>query len=158
MPSTLSELTVSVALSTLLAAAAHRAQKSNEEEVIMAAQAPGELHQLFANALNGGNLQGLLDLYEPDASFVPQPGQVVKGTEAIRQSLQEFLRLKPAIRIETKANHQAGDLALLRSAWTLECTSPEGKPLKLSGDATEVARRQPNGDWLFSIDLPYGTE
>ena len=124
----------------------------------MPARTPSELHQLFTDALNRGDLQGLLNLYEPDASFVPQPGQVVKGTEAIRQALQEFLAMKPTIRIETKGIHQAKDLALLRSAWTLECTSPDGKPLKLSGNATEVARRQPNGIWLFSIDLPYGTE
>lgn len=124
----------------------------------MPARTPGELHQLFTDALNRRDLQGLLDLYEPDASFVPQPGQVVKGTEAIRQSLQEFLSMKPTIRIETKGIHQAKDLALLRSAWTLECASPDGQPLKLSGNATEVARRQPNGAWLFSIDLPYGTD
>ncbi len=124
----------------------------------MAARTPAELHSLFASALNRGDLDGLLALYEPTASLVPEPGKVVTGLEGIGQALQLFLDMKPTIRIETKGVVQTGDLAVLQSKWTLDCCSPDGKPMQMSGHATEVVRRQPNGNWLYAIDLPYGME
>ncbi len=49
-----------------------------------------------------------------------------------------------------------GDLALLRGRWTLTGTGPDGKPVAMSGDNVEIARKQPNGTWLFVIDHPFG--
>jgi uncharacterized protein (TIGR02246 family) len=124
----------------------------------MAARTPGELHSLFTGALNRGDLQGLLELYEPTASLVPEPGRVVTGTEAISQALQMFLAMKPTIRIETRGVVRTGDLAVLQSNWTLDCTSPEGSPMQMTGHATEVVRQQSDGTWLYAIDLPYGMD
>ena len=52
----------------------------------MPAQHPEQLDELFAKALNSGDLDGLVNLYEHDASLSPQSGHVVSGTEAIRQA------------------------------------------------------------------------
>jgi hypothetical protein len=41
-------------------------------------------------------------LFEPEATLIPQPGQVVTGTEAIREALSGFLALKPKFDLEFK--------------------------------------------------------
>ena len=61
---------------------------------------PVELDQLFGEALNSGNREALLDLYEQDASFNPEPGQEVHGREAIRQALLGFLEMNPTISLD----------------------------------------------------------
>ncbi len=124
----------------------------------MPARTPYDIHPLFVNAMNAEDLDALVALYEPQGTLVPQPGEVVTGTEAIRQGLQGFLAMKPTIRIETRHILQTGDLALLRSQWTIDCTGPDGRPVKMAGNGTEVARRQADGTWLLVIDHPFGAD
>jgi uncharacterized protein (TIGR02246 family) len=114
-------------------------------EATMSVQTPGEIHQRFATALNAGDLESLVALYETDAKLIPQPGQVVTGKDAIRAALQGFLAMRPKIRIETQNALQAGDVALLRSKWNLTGKGPDGKSVEMSGNAIEVVRKQPNG-------------
>ena len=42
----------------------------------MPAQTPEECDALFERYVNEGNLDALVDLYEPEATLVPAPGQV----------------------------------------------------------------------------------
>jgi ketosteroid isomerase-like protein len=51
-----------------------------------------------------------------------------------------------------------GSLALTGLKWSATGTDPEGKPVALSGNSTEVVRRQSDGTWLFVIDNPRGAE
>jgi ketosteroid isomerase-like protein len=60
--------------------------------------------------------------------------------------------------IATVFSIQNDDLALLRGEGTLKGTGPDGKPVEMSGKNVEVARRQPNGEWLFVIDHPFGAD
>jgi uncharacterized protein (TIGR02246 family) len=83
----------------------------------MPARNPESLGDHFAQALNTGNLDALLALYEPEATLSPQPGQLVTGTKAIRDALSAFLAMKPTIAIKSRAVAAAGDVAL---------TSPNG--------------------------------
>jgi hypothetical protein len=45
----------------------------------MTAHHPDDLDRLFADALNAGDLDALVALYEPDASLTPTPGKTVAG-------------------------------------------------------------------------------
>jgi ketosteroid isomerase-like protein len=60
----------------------------------MAASAPEQIHRLFEEAFNAGDLDGLMELYEPDAALIAQPGSVAHGSEQARAALQGFLALK----------------------------------------------------------------
>ncbi|GIJ45547.1 hypothetical protein Val02_24330 [Virgisporangium aliadipatigenens] len=40
--------------------------------------------------------------------------------------------------------------------WALRGSGPRG-PVDLSGTATDVARRGPDGHWRYLIDNPFGT-
>lgn len=39
----------------------------------MTARTPVETHAVFQKAFNAGDLDGLMALYEPDATLIPQP-------------------------------------------------------------------------------------
>jgi len=121
----------------------------------MPARRPEELHQLVCQAVNAGDIPAALALYEPNASFVVEPGKVVTGTEAIRETLSGFITTKPTITVDATAV-ESGDLALASGTWSLTATGPDGSAISDSGQSRVVARRQPNGDWLVVIDDPSG--
>src|SRR5438105_11530932 len=98
---------------------------------LMAVQRPEDLHRVFAEAFNSGDADALMALYEPGASLVAQPGQVVTGTDALRAALDGFLALKGRMTIETRAVVLAGELAQICGAWTLTGTAPDGSPLQM---------------------------
>jgi uncharacterized protein (TIGR02246 family) len=124
----------------------------------MPAREPEEAHRLWAERFKAGDLEGLLALYEPTATLMPQPGQAATGTAAIREALTGFLGLKPTFdMLDTKPAIRADDLALLHSRWTLSGTGPDGSPINLGGTTADVVRRQADGTWLFAIDNPWGT-
>jgi ketosteroid isomerase-like protein len=123
-----------------------------------AAGNPVDLDRMFEDALNAGDIDALVGLYEPGAALMPSPGHVVVGAAAIREALAGFIAAKPTIITSGKLVAQAGDIALLSNRWTLKLTGPDGKPATMNGNAIEVARRQPAGHWLFAMDMPYGVD
>src|SRR6266496_408926 len=125
---------------------------------LMSARNPSQLHELFQNYFNAQDIDALLSLYEPTATLVPFPGPPVSGHAAIREALQGFLSLKGQMKIEIKEVFQAGDIALLLSRWVLKGTDPGGAAVELSGQTSDVARRQSDGSWLLAIDNPNGAE
>jgi len=124
----------------------------------MAARNPEDLDRLFAGALNTGNIEELMELYEPQASLMPSPGKVVAGAEAIREALAGFIAGKPTMSLAPRVVAKTADLALTTSKWDLTMTGPDGKPAQMSGQSIEVARRGPDGNWRFAIDLPFGVD
>lgn len=85
-------------------------------------------------------------LYEPVASLVPQPGQIVQGRDGIRQALLQFLALKGTMEMKSIFTRK------------LSGTGPDGKPIEMTGQSVEVVRQQPGGEWLLAIDHPFGAE
>ena len=121
----------------------------------MPARTPAEVDQLIAEAVSRGDLEAALACYEDDASFVPQPGQVVRGAAALREAVGAFIALKGQLAIAVEEVVEAGEIALLRSRWTLRGTGDDGQPLELAGAGVEVVRRQADGSWRFVIDHPF---
>jgi uncharacterized protein (TIGR02246 family) len=125
----------------------------------MPARTPLEAHQLFTEAIDAGDLNTILAVYEPATSIVPKPGQpAAQGIEAVGQVMQEFLAMKPQLQLRTTSVIEVGHLALLRSHWTLTGTDAQGQSLQMEHHSIEVVRRQADGTWLSSIDDPYGAD
>ena len=125
----------------------------------MPARKPEECDTLLIEAANRGDLEAAVALYEPNASFVLESGEVVTGLAAVREVMQGFLALKPRFTIEVKAVQSGdGSLALTRAKWSMTGTGPDGKPVTMSGNSTEVVRRQSDGTWRFVIDNPRGAD
>ena len=122
----------------------------------MAANSPQEVASGIGQGLSNGDLDGIMALYEPNACLVPQEGEVLQGHAAIREGIAGFIALKPSMTGESRAVVQADDLAIVYTRWTLSGTSPDGDPVNMSGQSTDVMRRQPDGTWLCVIDNPFG--
>jgi ketosteroid isomerase-like protein len=135
-----------------------RSNSHAKESSIMAARTPEDLDRLFAIALNSGDIDGLMRLYEPQAALRPAPGQLVQGHAAIRTALGGFIAMKPTLTIAPKVLGQNNDIALITASWTLAGTGADGRPVQMAGQSVEVARRQRDGTWLFAIDTPWGLE
>jgi ketosteroid isomerase-like protein len=119
------------------------------------ARTPEELHRLWSDYFVAGDLDGLVSLYEPEASLVAQSGAYVTGRRAIREVLAGFLALRRTFEIEIGRAVQSGELALLVSSWELS-GEQRGAPYETKGRTADVVRRQPDGSWLYVIDSPYG--
>jgi ketosteroid isomerase-like protein len=68
----------------------------------MPATTPEQIHRLFQDRFNAGDLDGLMELYEPDAALIAQPGSLAHGGGQARAALQGFLALKGRITLDTK--------------------------------------------------------
>jgi len=121
----------------------------------MPASKPEDMPRTFVSAFNSGDIDQLMELYEPDALLVPEPGQVASGVLAIRGALNAFLALNGKIEIVTKRVLHSGDLALLSTTYTIDGSGPDGSPVHLEGATTEVIRRQADGFWRYVIDDPF---
>jgi ketosteroid isomerase-like protein len=102
---------------------------------------PEDLDRLFLQRANAGDVDGLVALYEPDAVLAFPPGRRTVGSAAIRAVYAELLVGRPRFDGQVRPAIRNGDIAITSTART--------------GNATvEVARRQPDGTWLWMIDQP----
>jgi uncharacterized protein (TIGR02246 family) len=122
----------------------------------MPANKPEEVDQLVGEAISKGDIEAAVALYEPDATFVPEPGQTVTGTAAIREVMTNFVAMKPNLQVEVPLVVSSGEVAILYSKWTLSGTDADGNPVDVSGQGQEVVRLQADGTWKFVIDNPWG--
>lgn len=126
----------------------------------MAALKPEDCDLLIFEAIKHQDLEAAVALYEPNATFVLESGEVVTGQAAIRETLRGWMELEDAqFTTELKAFLNAEEnLALLRGSWSAIAKDPDGKPTRISGKNVEVVRRQPDGTWRFVIDHPRGAD
>jgi uncharacterized protein (TIGR02246 family) len=117
----------------------------------MGARTPEDCDRLFAEHVNAGNLDGVVDLYEPRASLVQQDGSSVVGQSAIREALGGMLSAGAKLRMNVTRTVRAGDdLVVLYNDWSMTAGGNQ-----MQGKALEIVRRQPDGTWLFAIDDPF---
>ena len=104
---------------------------------------PEELSRFILERLNAGDVDGLVALYEPDAVLALPDGQVATGAEEIRKAYERMVTGRPIFAPGTqRPTLRCGDLALTSSRLA-------------NGVVTvEVARRQPDGTWLWVLDQP----
>ena len=116
---------------------------------------PEDFHPYWMEVFNSGNFEAALELFEQEATFVVQPGQVIRGKEAIGQALQGYFALKARLELQKKVLVKSTNLALLISDWTL---ANSDNSFNLTGQTADVLRRQAGGNWLLAIDNPYGSQ
>jgi uncharacterized protein (TIGR02246 family) len=110
----------------------------------------------FADRLAEGDLDGALALYEPEATFAPQPGSQVTGHDAIRGALEQFLALRPKLTGDVVKVLEADDVALVVNRWRLTGSGPGGEPVEMAGTSADVMRRGGDGGWRLLVDDPWG--
>jgi len=115
---------------------------------------PEGLMSRFAERLNDGDLDGLVELYEPPAVFEPQPGVIVRGHADIRAALCELLVLTPRLTSTILQVLEADDVALVVNEWALTGQAPDGTEVSQAGRSTDVLRRGADGTWRVIVDKP----
>ena len=104
---------------------------------------PNDLAKHFIERGNAGDVDGLVALYEPDAVLAFPPGSLATGHAEIREVYEQFVAAAPVL--SPGRQHPtlvSGDLALTATTLT-------------TGEVTvEIARRQPDGSWLWAVDEP----
>jgi ketosteroid isomerase-like protein len=114
----------------------------------MSAKSPEEICRLFKQYMAEGDLDSVLSVYDPEAVFLNQSGEVKKG-EGLRQELAPLVASKPSFDFHIKQVIQSGDIALMHTEWQVSSPQP------MSQYAIEVARRQPDGSWRWLIGDPF---
>jgi uncharacterized protein (TIGR02246 family) len=105
------------------------------------AREPNDLARFFVDRANAGDLDGIVALFEPDAVVSGSSGSDIVGRKAIRAKYAAVLARHPQFSLGNQQPAMIhGDIALT-STWFDD-----------GGAAAEVARRQPDGTWLWLID------
>ncbi|WP_432562077.1 YybH family protein [Kineococcus sp. SYSU DK003] len=112
-----------------------------------------DLHSQIETRINAKDLDGILAMFSAEASMIDQDRAVWTGKDAIRQQIAGTLASAGKMTIRTRYAVACGDLALLSNDWTLQVGDGQA-----SGTTCQVARRQPDGSWLFLIDYPFAAD
>lgn len=119
----------------------------------MKAMQPEDVDRLFGERVSAGDIEGVVALYEPEATLLAAPGQPVTGHDAIREVLAGFAGAKAQIACSVIATVPGGgDLAVCYNDWSGSVEGPGGERVPIAGKAIEVVRRQADGSWLFVVD------
>ena len=119
---------------------------------------PEEVLNSVVEAINTGNLDSLMMLYEADACFASQPGQLAKSPKTISQSLSNFIDTDGKLDLKVKRVLQTSDLALVTTEWSFSGTRHDGKLVNIAAKSADVLRQQADGTWCFVIDNLLGTD
>ena len=103
---------------------------------------PEDLLNSQVEEFNKGNIDFLMTLYENDACFIIQPGQLVKDRELLRKAFNDFINIGVKLDARVKRVYYVNNLALLITEWSLIGNEPDGKSINLTGKGTIVFRRQ----------------
>lgn len=122
----------------------------------MSINTPEELLGRVTESINNKDLNALVSLYEPEASFVDESGENINGTEKIREMMKGFMEMNGKLESTLKKIIHAGNIVLAYSDWTFKASGPDGTPFNLGGTAIDVLRKQSDNSWLVVIDNPWG--
>lgn len=117
---------------------------------------PMERIRFFFESVNRKDGEAALSCYESNAVFSLAPnGGAEEGHPAIKEALVGFLAMKMTLGDTKEVRSPDGQIALTSLNWKAEGSDADGNPMTMTGQSTEVLRRQPDGDWLMVIDSPW---
>lgn len=118
------------------------------------AKTPSEIADRVAEHLKAGDLEGVLTMFHPECQIYFPPNEPAHvGIAGAREVFKEFVTQQPSL--SSTITHEAinGDTALLQAEWKFH--APDGT-LMAEGKSTEVAKKLPDGGWVYYIDCPLG--
>src|SRR3954467_10820722 len=92
---------------------------------------PEQVLETIVTGINSGDLESLLPLYESEAAFATQPGNLAPGAAGIREALNGFISMNGKLDLEVTRVLEADDLALVIGVWAFQGTGPDGAPVQL---------------------------
>lgn len=114
---------------------------------------PSEFSRKFSEAMNAGNIDGLLSLYEEDAAVVTDK-KIYFGLVKIKENLINFKSLNGVLSSSDVYVIEKENLALVRVNWLIHSKDSPRKILA-QGEIIEVLKKVA-GRWVYAIDHPFG--
>jgi uncharacterized protein (TIGR02246 family) len=112
-------------------------------------------HQ-WEEAANTAQVEGLVEIYAPDAVILPPGGPSIEGSATIRELFrQEFDQFDTKIAFTTQAIEVEGNMAYRRGRYVWRGT-PRGsgqQTFETTNKFLEVWKRQPDGTWRLTVDI-----
>jgi uncharacterized protein (TIGR02246 family) len=120
------------------------------------ASKPEDGDRIFMNAIARGDVETIVELYEPDAVFIRANGVRAQGHAEIRAAVVELAALKARYEIRDIVTVLSGDgcIAVTRMRYAMSFSRRDGTPARIEARTMEVMRRQADGSWRFVIDSP----
>lgn len=111
-----------------------------------------KLYDVWQERLNSGDLEGLVDLYVEDVTYVNPDGKLLYGKSAVREDFVGLLSIKPQIVLGNRRHYLYHDIALTTNHWRMNFVNADGVKQELTGGGIEVMRKQADGGWRYIID------
>jgi uncharacterized protein (TIGR02246 family) len=92
----------------------------------------------FEQHLNGGDLDAVMALYEPEARFVTRSGETLVGRDAIREVLAGMIAAKTQFRSRVARAVTVGDIAQLYTDFEGTTVDSSGNTVSVHSKAIEV--------------------
>ncbi|MBV6699939.1 nuclear transport factor 2 family protein [Kitasatospora aureofaciens] len=118
---------------------------------------PAKLPILFQDALNAGDVDGVLALFAPGAGMRTVAGEHITGAEALRAEIGGTVAARGRLTNVSRHTLVGAETALLVTDWNLEIDGPGGERIAPTGTTANIARRDADGDWRFTLLNPLGT-
>lgn len=115
----------------------------------MPAKTPEDICRLFQQAMAEGDVEAVLRVYDPEAVFANQTGEVTQDRQDLRAVLAPLAAMKARFDYQIKQVVQTDGIALMHTQWDVSGPQP------MNTYAIEVARRQPDGSWRWLIGDPF---
>jgi ketosteroid isomerase-like protein len=123
------------------------------------ARQPEDCNRILLAALEAGDIETSVLLYEPTAVLFKKSGATMTGHDAIRENNAALIALKPIFHVEEIVTTVNGDqtIATTRMKASLAGTKADGAPVSGVISSLEVLRKQHDGVWRYVIDDPFGS-
>ena len=122
---------------------------------------PEDPDYLLAHAFNDRDVAAVEALYEEGSitrQLPEQGGAGGPGSALVSSLIQAAVGSEQRMNMVVAQVTQVGDVALLRSQWSVTGNGADGAPISINHRGCEITRRQPNGEWKFVIDVPGGAD
>src|SRR5262249_41962647 len=110
----------------------------------------------FAERLNTGDLDSVMELYEPGACFLGQSSEPVVGKESVSQVVGRLINAKTHLHPHIVRSVVVGNIALLYTDWDGTTIDSTGGEIEMHSHAIEVLRQQSDSTWKLIIGDPGG--
>lgn len=111
----------------------------------------------FTDAMHRGDLNSAAACYGDGAVLLAQPNARAQSPSEIRTALGQFIALRPTLVTTDSVVVEASEIVLYIGRWRLNGVAPDGTPVVMQGESTDVLRRHTDGRWRIALDNPWGT-
>lgn len=118
----------------------------------MGETSPAGVSWVLLDALNSGDVERIVALYEPSGVVALGSGRVAVGREAIAGAMTSLLRARPRFSLRTADTVTLDGRCVVTSSWVVATPLPGGGVDVTPLDVRLVLRRQADATWLIAED------